>query len=230
MIFAGIVKTSLIDYPGQIATVLFTPGCNFNCFYCHNRSLTEDFPQIISTEEIESYLRKRIGLIDGVVITGGEPTLHQDLPDYFRFLKQLGYLTKLDTNGSSPEMLKTLIDQCLLDYVAIDYKAPKAIYQRYCRGEADPDKVLTSINLLLESQLAFEVRTTVFPQLTQEDLIAMAEEIPIVPRYILNPYQKPLYYLPEDQEWIDSPPYTETEIRAFQETLKLYQPNVVLSF
>lgn len=230
MIFAGIVKTSLIDYPGKIATVLFTPGCNYNCFFCHNRSLTEDFPHIIPEEEIESYLERRVGLIDGVVISGGEPTLNPDLPEYFHRLKALGYLTKLDTNGSNPTMLRELLNQKLLDYVAVDYKTPKAMYPVYCRGEADPDKVLLSIRHLLDSNVDFEVRTTVFPQLTLDDLIVMAEEIPVVPRYILNPYQKPLYFLPEDQEWVDAVPYTEAQIRSFQETLKLYQPHVVISF
>jgi len=230
MIFAGIVKTSLIDYPGKIATVLFTPGCNYNCFYCHNRSLTQDFPQIISSEEIESYLARRVGLIDGVVISGGEPTLASDLPQYFRKLKQMGFLTKLDTNGSNPEMLKKLLLEQAIDYVAIDYKAPKDKYALYCRGESDPDKVLASIHILLASGLDFETRTTVIPQLSLNDLIAMAEEMPVVPRYTLNPYQKPLVYLPEDRELVEAIPYSENEIKSFQETLKLYQPNVIISF
>jgi len=230
MIFAGIVKTSLIDYPGKIATVLFTPGCNYNCYYCHNRSLIEDFNYIVPNAEIEAYLEKRVGLIDGVVITGGEPTLHPDLIPYLKKLKAMGYLTKVDTNGSCPEVIQNCIDERAVDYFSVDYKAPKNRYMEICRGESNPDKVLTSINLLLQAHMNFEVRTTVIPQLTLADLINMAEELPKVPRYVLNPYNKPIEYLESDQILIDEPPYPEKQIAEFAETVKLYQPNVVLVF
>ncbi|MBN2504904.1 MAG: anaerobic ribonucleoside-triphosphate reductase activating protein [Bacilli bacterium] len=230
MIFAGIVKTSLVDYPGKIATVLFTPGCNYNCFYCHNRSLIEDIEYIVPNDEIESFLEKRRGLIDGVVITGGEPTLHNDLLPYFLKLKALGYKTKLDTNGSNPEVVSKLLDANAVDYFAVDYKAPKTRYQEICRGDSDPELVLRSIQLLLEQKADFEVRTTVIPQLSLEDLIVMAEELPQVPRYVLNPYQKPIDFLEADSELVEAPAYPEKEIASFAETLKLYQPNVVLVF
>jgi len=230
MIFAGIVKTSLLDYPGKIATVLFTPGCNYNCFYCHNRSLIEDFNYIVPNDEIESFLEKRVGLIDAVVITGGEPTLHHDLIPYLKKLQAMGYLTKIDTNGSNPDVIQTCINDKAADFIAIDYKAPRSRYQEICRGEANPDKVLQSINLLMQSDIDFEVRTTVVPQLSLTDLITMAEELPKVPRYVLNPYNKPIDYLDSDQELVDEPPYSEKQIAEFAETLKLYQPNVVLVF
>lgn len=230
MIFAGIVKTSLLDYPGKISTVLFTPGCNYDCFYCHNRSLIEDFTQILPNDEIEAFLEKRRGLIDGVVITGGEPTLHPDLISYLLKLKQFGYATKLDTNGSNPETILDCVANKAIDYVAIDYKAPKKRYPEICRGEADPEKVLSTIQILIDSGLDFEVRTTVIPQLSLDDLITMAEELPIIPRYTLNPYKKPLHYRETDQELVDALPYSEKQIAEFAETLKLYQPNVVLMF
>lgn len=230
MIFAGIVKTSLLDYPGKIATVLFTPGCNYNCYYCQNRSLIEDFNYIVPNDEIEAFLERRVGLIDGVVITGGEPTLHPDLIPYLKKLKTMGYLTKVDTNGSNPEVIQSCIDENSVDYFSIDYKAPIDRYAEICRGESDPDKVLESINLLLRAQKQFEVRTTVIPQLTLADLITMAEELPKVPRYVLNPYNKPIEYLESDQVLIDEPPYSETQIAEFAATVKLYQPNVILVF
>ncbi len=230
MILAGIAKTSLVDFPGKIATVLFTPGCDYDCFYCHNRSLIEDFQDIVPNEEIEEFLTKRVGLVDGVVITGGEPTLHSDLISYMIKLKGMGYLTKLDTNGSHPEIVEKCIEAKAVDYYAVDYKAPKDRYKEICRGESDADVVLQTISLLLSANQDFEVRTTVIPQLTLEDLITMAEELPLVPKYTLNPYKKPLHFREEDRALIEAQPYSEKDIAAFAETLKLYQPNTVLVF
>jgi pyruvate formate lyase activating enzyme len=230
MIFAGIVRTSLIDYPGNVATVLFTPGCNFNCFYCHNRSLIENIDSLIPIADIEAFLKKRKGLIDGVVITGGEPTLQDDLVEYMLTLKELGYKTKLDTNGSNPEAIRSCIKAKAVDYYAVDYKAPMARYQEIARGEANAQTVLASIKLLLENDCDFEIRTTVIPQLSLEDLIQMAEELPKIPRYVLNAYKKPLDYRIEDLDLIEAPPYSEKQIAEFAETIKLYQPNVVLIF
>jgi pyruvate formate lyase activating enzyme len=230
MIFSGIVKSSLIDYPGKIATVLFVPGCNYNCFYCHNRGLIEEITDILDLNEINEFLQKRQGLIDGVVISGGEPTLHDDLPLFFKSLKNLGYLTKLDSNGSNPEMISTLIEQGHVDYFAIDYKAPIDKYSLYCGDNSDAINVLESIQLLLDNHSQFEVRTTVIPQLSLDDLIQMAKELPAIPRYVLNPYRKPIKYLSIHQELVDTPPYSEKQISEFAEMLKLYQENVVLMF
>lgn len=230
MIFSGIVKSSLIDYPGKIATVLFTPGCNYNCFYCHNRKLIEEITDILNPKEIELFLEKRQGLIDSIVISGGEPTLFDDLPDTFRNIKKLGYLTKLDTNGSNPDMVKQLISEGIVDYFAVDYKAPLNQYQGYCGEASDPNKVLETINLLNASNCQFEVRTTIIPQLSLNDLIQMCQELPKVPRYVLNPYRKPLDYLPQHENLVNSIPYSEKEIKEFAEALKLYQENVVLLF
>ena len=230
MIFSGIVKSSLIDYPGKIATVLFTPGCNFNCFYCHNRKLIEEITDILDPTEIDIFLEKRQGLIDSIVISGGEPTLYNDLPETFRKLKKMGYLTKLDTNGSNPDMVKQLINEGIVDYFAVDYKAPFNQYQLYCGEESDSNKVLETINMLNDSKCQFEVRTTVIPQLSLNHLIQMCQELPKVPRYVLNPYRKPLHYLPQHEELVCSVPYSEKEIKEFSEVLKLYQENVVLLF
>ena len=230
MIFAGIVKTSLIDYPGKIATVLFAPGCNFNCFYCHNRALIEDFNELLNQDEIDDYLIRRQGLIDAVVISGGEPTLYNDLIPFFAKIKSLGYLTKLDTNGSHPEAVSRLIAADVVDYYAVDYKAPSDRYAEICGEEADAAAVLKTINLLSQAKCAFEVRTTVIPQLSLEDLVRMAQEMPPVPKYVLNPYRRPLRYQPCDQARIDVPAYAEKQIAEFAEVVKLYQANVVLLF
>lgn len=230
MIFAGIVKTSLLDYPGKIATVLFSPGCNFNCFYCHNRALIEDFNDLVNQEEIDDYLIRRQGLIDAVVISGGEPTLYNDIIPFCAKIKNLGYLVKIDTNGSRPEMIRKILDSGVADYFAVDYKAPKYRYAEIVNETIDPQLVLKTIELLASRHQAFEVRTTVIPQLSLEDLVRMAQELPPVPRYVLNPYHRPLKFRPEDQERIDVPAYSEKQIAEFSETVKLYQTNVVLPF
>lgn len=230
MIFSGIVKTSLIDYPGKIATVLFVPGCNYNCFYCHNRGLIEEISDILDINEIKDFLNKRVGLIDSVVISGGEPTLYNDLPLFFKELKQLGYLTKLDSNGSNPEMISSLIQLGVVDYFAIDYKTPRDFYPIYCGEHSDASKVIESIQLLIDNNCQFEVRTTVIPQLSLDDLITMAKELPKVPKFVLNPYRKPIKYLEIHQDFVNVPPYSEKQISEFAEILKLYQENVVLMF
>lgn len=230
MIFSGIVKSSLIDYPGKIATVLFVPGCNYNCFYCHNRKLIEEITDILDPNEINAFLEKRQGLIDSIVVSGGEPTLYDDLPEFFSRIKKLGYLTKLDSNGSNPEMISRLIQEGNVDYFAIDYKAPSDHYSLYCGDESDSSKVLETINILNSAKSHFEVRTTVIPQLSLNNLIQMCQEMPKVPRYVLNPYRKPLHYLPNHEDLVNATPYSENEIKDFSETLKLYQENVVLMF
>ncbi|MFA5006282.1 MAG: anaerobic ribonucleoside-triphosphate reductase activating protein [Candidatus Izemoplasmatales bacterium] len=230
MIFAGMVKSSLIDYPGKIATVLFAPGCNFNCFYCHNRAIIEDIDTLLDPAEVDDFLVRRQGLVDAVVVSGGEPTLNRDLVAIFRRAKELGYLTKLDTNGSNPDAVKRLIDEGLVDYIAIDYKAPVWRYAEICGPEADGNLVLETIVMLLWAGVDFETRTTVIPQLSEKDLIRMAKEMPPVPRYVLNPYRKPKLFRPEDAARIEVPPYPEKTIARMAEVVKLYQPNVVLMF
>ena len=230
MIFAGMTKSSLLDYPENISIVLYTPGCNYNCFYCHNRSIIDDLSEKISIEEIMELLEKRVGLIDAVVLSGGEPTLHYDLIDFLRKVKNMGYLTKIDTNGSNPDVIRKCIKENVVDYYAVDYKAPSSRYPEIARNSANSKDVIETINLLLENNQTFEVRTTVIPQLSLNDLIQMSKELPKLPRYVLNPYRKPIEYLEEDEELINTPPYPESVIAEFALNIKLYQPNVVLPF
>ncbi|PIU62016.1 anaerobic ribonucleoside-triphosphate reductase activating protein, partial [archaeon CG07_land_8_20_14_0_80_38_8] len=125
VIIKGMVESSFIDYPGKIALVVFTAGCNFHCHYCHNPELVNPTPPFISEEKILLKLEKKREWLDAVVISGGEPTLHPDLPEFIKKIKdETGLLVKLDTNGSNPEMLKKLINEKLIDYVAMDVKAP----------------------------------------------------------------------------------------------------------
>lgn len=227
MRFAGLVKSSLVDYPGLVSCVLFVPGCNLDCFYCHNRPLIEGRLPLLDQSMITEFLRMRAGLLDGVVLTGGEPTLYAELEETAGWLKRLGYRVKLDTNGVSPDVVSRLLTLKLCDYVAVDYKAPAARYKELCGEGADADKVLQTIRLLAESGIAFEVRTTVVPQLSITDLAQMARELPALPRYVLNRYRVPDEYPAHEAGRILQRAYTQGEITAFAEALREIQPNTV---
>ena len=130
MKIGGLLKFTLIDFPGRPAAVVFTQGCNFRCRYCHNPELVYPhmFAEPVAEEEIDAFLKRRQGTLEGIVVSGGEPTLHEDLPQFLAKLKGMGYATKLDTNGTRPEVLKQLIQGKLLDFIAMDLKAPLEKY------------------------------------------------------------------------------------------------------
>ena len=228
MIFSGIAKNSLVDYPGMVACVLFVPGCNYDCFYCHNRSLIDGSHTILDTRQVWDFLKKRAGLLDAVVLSGGEPTLQKGLSDAIREIRTLNYKVKLDTNGSRPEVVERLLAQGLLDYAAVDYKAPAAKYERVCGRGADAKPVRETIGLLMESGIPFEVRTTVFPQLQIDDLTAMARELPEVPRYTLNAYRMPESYKPEDEKRLKAKPAGEAVLNTFADAMRPCQPGIRL--
>ena len=186
MNISGIIKSSLIDYPGLISCVLFVPGCNYTCFYCHNRSLIDGSHILMTPQYVSEFLKKRAGLLDGVVISGGEPTLQNDLIPFMQMIQGLGYQIKLDTNGSHPDLVEEIINLRLCDYIAVDYKAPAERYPEFCGFGSDADQVIKTIRLLSESDVPFEVRTTVIPQLGTNELALMAKELPTVSRYVLN--------------------------------------------
>jgi len=163
MVFYGIDKFSLVDYDEKIACTLFTGGCNFKCPFCHNSSLVNlaENPNAISEEEILKYLKTRKGVIDAVVITGGEPTLHKDLLRVIKAIKDMGFLVKLDTNGTNPEMVKELVDQNLLNYVAMDIKNSKEKYASTVGlASLDMSKIQKTIDFLMENRVDYEFRTT----------------------------------------------------------------------
>ena len=227
MMIAGLVKSSLIDYPGLIASVLFVPGCNYHCFYCHNYALISGNPPppILPTDLILAFLQTRIGKLDGVVITGGEPTGQKDLPDFLGRIKSLGFRVKVDTNGSRPDVIEQLIKDELADFYAVDYKAPAARYEELAGAGAGAGPVQSTIGILLASSVDFQVRTTVIPQFSGKDMVVMAREIPPVPSYILNPYRKPVHHNPEDQSRVDQIPKTREQLHEFAQLMKPWQPH-----
>lgn len=160
----GFQKTTLLDYPGHVAATIFVGGCNFRCPFCHNGQLVLDVAgqTVIPEEEVLAYLKKRSGVLEGVCITGGEPTLQDDLAVFIHSLKDLGYLVKLDTNGYRPEMLQSLMQEGLLDYVAMDIKASPEKYSLAAGiGAFKFEQIKESIRLLMESGIPYEFRTTV---------------------------------------------------------------------
>lgn len=183
MAIKGLQKTTLLDFPGKLACIIFLGGCNFRCPFCHNADLVlrSDKLPTIDEKEILDFLRGRKGRLEGVVITGGEPTLQKDLPEFIGKVKKMGFLVKLDTNGTNPKMVELLLKKRLVDYVAVDYKGPFEKYHQYT-GQAPSFKLQASIKrtikMLLDSGIDFELRTTVVPTLhTKGDLIQMAKDI-----------------------------------------------------
>lgn len=226
MRISGLMRSSLIDYPGQVSAVLFTPGCNFDCFYCHNRALLKDAGDL-DKEEIMAFLKKRRGLLDAVVISGGEPTVQHGLVPFMREIKALGYLLKLDTNGANPDAVLDVLQDGCADYFAVDYKAPAKRYGEICGKGADAEKVLCTIRILKDSGKDFEVRTTVVPQLSEDDIRQMARELPVLSRFVLKPYNKPEVYKQEDRFLICARPYAPAEIEAMAKGIEDIQPGAV---
>lgn len=189
MIIAGLEKLSLIDYPGNLATVIFTQNCNFRCHFCYNPMLV--WPQNsesgrknikgfskIKEKDLFLFLKSRLNKIDGVVISGGEPTLHTDLPKFIKKIKKLGLLVKLDTNGTNYKMLKELYNDKLIDYVAMDLKAPFAKYEKVVGVKVNCNNIKKSVKMLLNSDLDYEFRTTLVPGLHyKKDILEMAKTI-----------------------------------------------------
>ncbi len=190
MQFSGFQKLTLLDYPGHVAATLFTAGCNFRCPFCHNAALVThiDNQNFYTDEYILDYLKKRVGILDGICITGGEPLMHKDLPDFIKKVKALGYLIKLDTNGSYPEILKQLIDSSNIDYVAMDIKNSKEKYAltAECSND-DLANVEKSIAILKEKKIDFEFRTTIVAEYhTVDDIRSIAKWIKGAEKYFLQ--------------------------------------------
>lgn len=226
MQIGGIIKQSLVDYPGQIAAVLFTSGCNFRCPYCHNGHLLIRPGKTAKTNlEINSlidFLQERKGFLDAVVISGGEPTLNSGLPEFCTIVKEQGFLVKLDTNGTNPAMLTHLIENKCLDYIAMDVKGPLD-YTRYAQaaGRMSSEnflKVINTIHLLKRAPLEVEFRTTVVPGLiTPEDVVEIAKYLQGADVYSIQQFMpgKTL-----DLEYEKVIPYTKEDLEKMAESCR----------
>ena len=188
MFFAGFQKLTLLDYPGKVACILFTNGCNFRCPFCHNASLVraQDGADISDAEVLE-FLKKRQGILEGVSISGGEPLIHNELKDFIREVKKLGYPVKLDTNGSFPQKLRELIGEGLVDYVAMDVKNSFEKYNETTGINADIDSVKESIEILINGNIDYEFRTTLVSGFhTTQDMQRIGEMIKGTKKYYLQ--------------------------------------------
>ena len=228
MLICGLLKTTLLDYPGHVAATVFTGGCNFRCPFCHNSDLLDvsHFPeaQIFSEEEVLAFLRKRRGILEGVCITGGEPTLQPDLAAFLRRLKELGYLVKLDTNGSRPAVLQGLLAEGLLDYVAMDIKSSLPHYAKVAGCALSTDAICESVSLLKNSSIPYEFRTTVVRELHDaDDFAAIGAWLAGAPAYFLQSYKDSEQVL---ERRFSS--YNKEELERFRQLLLPYLPNVSL--
>ncbi len=232
MKIGGFQKQSLVDYPEKICSIIFTVGCNFRCPYCHNQDLVipGKTAKEISEEEVLSYLRDNNKLLDAAEITGGEPTLHQDLPDFIQKIRELGLLIKLDTNGTNSEMLKKLLDDNLLNYVAMDIKAPIEFhkYNKAIGGTLTEklfSNVKKSILLLLNSEIQYEFRTTIVPGLlTKKDVVKICSFIKNANQFSLQQFN------PEntlDKKFQKLKPVEENEIISLIAECKHYIQNIL---
>ena len=232
MEFAGLVTQSLVDYPGEIAAILFTRGCNIRCPFCHNPHLlvrtSRNAEPSVTMREIVDFLQEHKGFLDAAVITGGEPTLHPELPDAIRVIKEMGYLVKLDSNGTNPVMLQQLMEQQLLDYVAMDIKAPLD-YRKYSNAcgklsAEDFFNIRSSVNLLINSSIQVEFRTTVVPLLhTPEDIESIANYIKGMPLYTLQQFNPSVTW---DAAYGDIVPYSREKMQAIANLAAAYVQQV----
>ena len=192
MILAGFQKNSFIDYPGKISCVLFTTGCNFICPYCHNADLARgEYPARIESAEVIDFLKSRQGMLEGVAITGGEPTLDRGIFDLCRAVKSLGYPVKLDTNGSRPGVLRQLLAQHLVDFIAMDIKAPLNDYHPFGRNPKIHEQLTASIRTIMESAPAYEFRTTCAAPFVNETTVkTVAKTIAGAACYVLQPFNR----------------------------------------
>ena len=193
MIISGLQKMTLLDFPGRVACTVFLQGCNFRCPFCHNSGLLGSAQDdTIPVDELLAFLRKRIGILDGVCITGGEPTLQKDLPQLLRQIKDMGYYIKLDTNGSHPNMLEYLANEKLIDYVAMDIKNCPDRYGETIGDSKFPAQIERSMVFLMDGALDYEFRTTVVDELhSEEDILAMGQwlqKLGKTKRLFLQPY------------------------------------------
>ncbi len=209
MRFAGFIKNSFVDYPENIAAVVFTFGCNFNCWYCHNHQLIEgDAKETISEDEVLKFLQSRQGMLDSLVISGGEPTLHADIKPFIEKVKALGYKVKLDTNGTNPKFLQQLLSEKLIDFVAMDIKTDLKKYKEIIERDFDIEDIKKSINIIMNSGIDYEFRTTFSPDITVQDIEEIAKTIAGAKSYAIQKYN------PVDDKIIKIPHSKNTFLEA----------------
>lgn len=228
MKIGGLQKLSLVDFPHHTAVAMFTIGCNMRCGYCHNPELVlpERYADTIPEEDILLFLESRVGRVEGVVISGGEPTMHADLPDFIRRIKRLGFLVKLDTNGTNPDMVRELLRDKLLDYVAMDIKASMARYQEVVARPVDTEAIQETITLVKASGVDHEFRTTlVKSQVSPEDLDEIGKLVEGSPRFALQRFRPGLTLSPQ---FAKETTYSDDELAVLKVNMERYVTECVV--
>lgn len=232
MIIGGLEKMTLIDYPGQLAAIVFTKGCNFRCHFCYNPLLVwpdretdekkyEKTYPTITEDEFFLFLESRKGRLDGIVITGGEPTLHRDLPEFIKKIRAFGYKIKLDTNGTNPEALSDLLKENLLDYIAMDLKAPYDKYENVTGVKINCQNLEKSVKMVIESDLPHEFRTTVVPGLLElSDFDKMGQAISGADAWYLQKFKSDTELVDRDLE--RHAPFSDKEMEEMASVGKKY--------
>jgi len=232
MKIGGFQKNSLIDFPGQIACVVFTPGCNFTCPYCHNPdlaagSVTGTGSSSHTQEEVFAFLEKRKGLLQGVAITGGEPTLQKDLVEFITRIKEKGYKVKLDSNGTRPSTLAVLLEQELVDYLAMDIKTDLAHYPMVLKNKDDLENIRKSIGLIMKKAPAYEFRTTCArPFITRDIMAQIAREIQGASTYVLQNCSRNVDILDPKFLKDDTHFFTEKEMTELRSIIAPFVQNI----
>lgn len=219
MKIGGLQKFTLIDYPGKLACTIFFSGCNFRCPWCYSPELVlpekiEGHPEI-KEEDFFDFLEKRKGKLDGVVLCGGEPTIYQELPIFISKIKEMGFLVKLDTNGTNPEMINKLISSRLIDYIAMDVKSSLENYKKAVSVDIDKEIIEGSVRLIIDSGVDYEFRTTVVPGIhSKDDIEKIGELIKGAKRYFIQ------NFFPEktiDSDFLKKKPFSKEELEEFEE-------------
>lgn len=213
----GIEKLSVIDYPEKTCAIVFLAGCNFRCPYCQNPDLIKrpDKLESISEEEVLDFLRSRKKWLDGLCLTGGEPCLQIGLPNFIRRVKKEGFLVKLDTNGSNPDMLEKLVSEKLLDYIAMDIKSSLERYEEVVMVRVSRKDIKRSADIIMNSGVEYEFRTTVIPEFhRKEDIIKIGEWLKGAERYYIQNFKSGLTLNPSFK---NKPSFSENELNGFAE-------------
>ena len=220
MKIGGLQKTSLLDYPDTISAIVWTVGCDFRCPFCYNKDIVLGNVEPISEDEVLSFLKKRFGMLEGLVISGGEPLMQKDIVEFCEKVKKIGYLIKIDTNGMHPEKLKELIDKNLVDYIAMDVKAPKKKYDKLTNIRTNIKKIEKSIEIIKNSTVDYEFRTTIIPELlTNQDIMDIAKWLKRAKRFYIQQFKVDTPLI--SPKLSKAKPYAKEELIKIHEDIKL---------